>query len=307
MRSHATSWKNLILLFVAIALDKRNTQALRNGFLMKTSSTFIKLSDRCKGSSVLVGQTKFLDSQKGNKNTQSCLWSSPKVENDETVATKSPVYPFIETELRRTAMKLHTRSQAPKEGKAEEKKSFNPDYVTTHEDYLAFLVDSKHVYEAFEEAVNSDKYPELTVFRNTGLERTVGLEKDIQFIVKEYNVVRPEVGTMGKNYSSEIKRIVGENNSLPEFMCHFYNFYFAHTAGGIFIGKKMSSLLLDKKTLEFYKWDGNINEIKHTVKTDIEALAATWSSEEKAQCVDATGATFRFGGALNYYLAGKRS
>jgi heme oxygenase len=36
-------------------------------------------------------------------------------------------------------------------------------------------------------------------------------------------------------------------------MCHYYNFYFAHTAGGRMIGKQMSALLLDKKTLDFYK------------------------------------------------------
>ena len=49
---------------------------------------------------------------------------------------------FIETELRGAAMKLHTRSQAPKEGQAKEQKP-KEKYVPTRDDYLAFLVDSK--------------------------------------------------------------------------------------------------------------------------------------------------------------------
>jgi hypothetical protein len=153
---------------------------------------------------------------------------------------------FIATELRGAAMKLHTTQQAPKEGKVvvEEPKE---KYITTHEDYLAFLVDSKHVYEALEDIVNQRH--ELSQFRNTGLERTKALELDIKFMVKEYGLKKPEVGEFGRKYAAELRAI----ESIPEFLCHFYNFYFAHTAGGRMIGKQMAALLLDKKTLEFYK------------------------------------------------------
>lgn len=120
-------------------------------------------------------------------------------------------------------------------------------YVTTHDDYLAFLVDSKHVYEALEDIVNQRH--ELSQFRNTGLERTKALEQDIEFMVKEFHLKRPEVGEFGRMYATELRAI----ESIPEFMCHFYNYYFAHTAGGRMIGKQMAALLLDKKTLEFYK------------------------------------------------------
>lgn len=44
----------------------------------------------------------------------------------------------------------------------------------------------------------------------------------------------------------------------PTFICHYYNFYFAHTAGGRMIGKKMSELLLDSATLKFYQWEGDV-------------------------------------------------
>ena len=155
---------------------------------------------------------------------------------------------FIDTELRAQAMKLHTRSQAPREGRAEEKPA--KPYQTTRADYLAFLVDSQHVYKALEEIVNEKE--ELAMFRNTGLERVAPLEADIEFMTKEYSLSRPEVGKPGLNYADELRRISKEG-SVPEFMCHYYNFYFAHTAGGRMIGKQMSAMLLDKKTLEFYK------------------------------------------------------
>ena len=70
------------------------------------------------------------------------------------------------------------------------------------------------------------------------------------------------------------------------------------------IGKKMSSLLLNKKTLEFYNWDGDLNKIKESVKADIETIVADWSQEEKKRCTDETAAAFKGGGGLNSYLSG---
>ena len=174
--------------------------------------------------------------------------SSPAILTMSATVESKTTGGFIETELRQQAMTLHTRSQSPKEGRAEEKPA-DP-YTPTHADYLAFLVDSHHVYKAFEEVVL--QRDELAVFRNTGLERVVPLETDIEFMVKEYNLRRPEVGKPGLEYAEEIRRL-GREGAIPEFMCHFYNFYFAHTAGGRMIGKQMAALLLDKKTLEFYK------------------------------------------------------
>lgn len=201
-------------------------------------------------------------------------------------------------------MKLHTRSQAPKEGKAEETNTPKERYVPTHADYLAFLVDSNHVYEAMEEIVNSREA--LAMFRNTGLERTEGLAKDIQFMMDEYKLERLEVGSYGKDYADKMKEIAARD-AIPEFMCHYYNYYFAHTAGGRMIGKQMSALLLEKLTLEFYKWDGDLNEIKGRVKEDIEEMAASWSQDEKDECVAATADAFRGGGGINANLSGGSS
>lgn len=210
---------------------------------------------------------------------------------------------FIDTELRGAAMKLHTRSQAPREGQAPEKEKREP-YETTRDDYLAFLVDSQHVYKAIEDVVNENE--ELAVFRNSPLDRVVALDTDIDFMVKEYNLEKPSVGKPGQDYADVIRGL-GKSESIPEFLCHYYNFYFAHTAGGRMIGKQMSARLLDRKTLEFYKWDGNLNEIKDRVKGDIEDMVVPWSAEERKRCTDETLAAFRGGGGLNGYLAGGQS
>eukprot|EP00550_Attheya_septentrionalis_P007755 CAMPEP_0198282006 /NCGR_PEP_ID=MMETSP1449-20131203/1886_1 /TAXON_ID=420275 /ORGANISM="Attheya septentrionalis, Strain CCMP2084" /LENGTH=277 /DNA_ID=CAMNT_0043978073 /DNA_START=183 /DNA_END=1016 /DNA_ORIENTATION=- len=214
-----------------------------------------------------------------------------------------PATGFIDTELRGAAMKLHTRRQAPKEGQAEEQKpaaaAAAAPYVTTLDDYLKFLVDSQHVYQALEDVVNDT--PELACFRNTGLERTEPLEKDILFLTQEYKLTRPAVGQRGLDYAEQIRDM---GSRIPEFMCHYYNFYFAHTAGGRMIGKKMSSLLLNKLTLEFYKWDGDLNDIKGRVRENIETIADSWTREEKDLCVSGTVGAFKGGGGLNSYLSG---
>ncbi|GAX21090.1 heme oxygenase 1 [Fistulifera solaris] len=231
----------------------------------------------------------FLPSTNSNRMQVQLLHSS------STSSTTS----FIENELRGAAMRLHTRQQAPKEGQAPAKK-MEP-YTPTRADYLQFLIDSQHVYKAFESFVN--ERPELEAFRNTGLERVAPLETDITFMCNEYGLTRTEVGQPGLKYAEMIRGI----QSIPEFMCHYYNFYFAHTAGGRMIGKQMSALLLDKKTLEFYKWDGDLNQIKARVKESIENMAAHWSEKEKQECVDATAAAFQGGGGVNSHLSGGQS
>jgi Heme oxygenase len=174
---------------------------------------------------------------------------------EDTTATpktgSTTEYSFIQTELRGAAMKLHTRQQSPKEGGVDVKATTTPKepYRTTHDNYLSFLVDSQHVYQAMEDIVN--QYTELLPFRNTGLERVLPLENDIQFMIEEYALVRPLVNTPGREYAELLHQVAA--TSIPAFVCHYYNHYFAHTAGGRMIGKQMSALLLDKKTLEFYK------------------------------------------------------
>ena len=53
------------------------------------------------------------------------------------------------------------------------------------------------------------------------------------------------------------------------FICHFYNTYFAHTAGGRMIGSKVSQMILDNKQLNFYKYDGEVKELLSQVRDNI--------------------------------------
>lgn len=237
------------------------------------------------------------------------LTSSSSSSSSSVVETVAPAAGFIDTELRGAAMRLHTKSQSPKEGQVQDKPQQHPNkepYVPTLEDYLKFLVDSQHVYQTFEEVIQSSELsPELTPFCNTGLERSERLKQDIEFITREYNLEKPSVGSYGESYARDIRNIASKGkDALPEFICHYYNYYFAHTAGGRMIGKQMSALLLDRKTLEFYKWDGDLNEIKGTVKESIEQMAQGWSREQKDMCIGATMDAFRGGGGINSYLSG---
>ncbi len=250
-----------------------------------------------------------------------------------TVAT----FPPILDELRDVAMRLHTREQAPREGLAEAPAKPNVPYVPTQMDYLQFLVDSLAVYKVLENIVNNND--SLITFRNTGIERTNELEKDIAWMCTTFNLQRPDVGLAGNTYAEQLNGMIKNDGDIPEFMCHYYNYYFAHLAGGRMIGKQMSKLLLDGETLEFYKvshvrkvwmdcssrlhfqftdsfarpnqywhvsnqWGEDVNELKTKVKTQIEELAKQWSREERDKCLNATAGAFRGGGAINGYLYG---
>ncbi len=221
---------------------------------------------------------------------------------DKDTAVTTSEFPPILQELRDVAMRLHTREQAPREGQAEAPKKPAEPYVPTQADYLQFLVDSYVVYVALEEIVNEVEV--LAPFRNSGLERTQALEKDIQYMCKRFDLQRPEAGKAGSMYAAKLKSMIHSDDDVPEFMCHYYNFYFAHLAGGRMIGKQMSKLLLDGEALEFYKWDDNVNELKDRVKGQIEELAKGWNRKERDSCIDATAAAFMGGGAINGYLYG---
>ena len=71
-------------------------------------------------------------------------------------------------------------------------------------------------------------------FRETGLERSAPLEKDIAWFKSEYGLEAQPVGEAGTEYAAYLKNLAETNP--PAFICHFYNIYFAHTAGGLMIG-----------------------------------------------------------------------
>mmetsp|Transcript_17093 Transcript_17093/g.49539 ORF Transcript_17093/g.49539 Transcript_17093/m.49539 type:complete len:251 (+) Transcript_17093:29-781(+) len=194
---------------------------------------------------------------------------------------------FVQTEMRKAAMALHTRDQAPREGKQKAEKPM-AQWAPTREGYLQFLVDSRVVYAKMEEIVN--ERPEFEKLRNTGLERVEALNEDIAWFESE-GLPAPEPTDAATGYARDLSAM-----SVPAFTCHFYNYYFAHTAGGRMIGKQMSDMLLDGRVLNFYKWDGDVKEMLDAARREIDAMAAAWSDAEREECLAETAASFKGGG-----------
>jgi heme oxygenase len=205
---------------------------------------------------------------------------------------------FVQDEMRPYAMKLHTRDQAPKEGQQKAETPFNQ-WEVSRANYLQFLVDSLRVYETFDKIIESE--PRYSILRNTGLERSQALRKDIEWIVKyDTSLTIPPCGKNGLEYSKLIESLAISNP--PKFICHYYNHYFAHTAGGRMIGKRMADKLLEGKTLSFYEWDGDVRILLDNVRKSIDSIAAGWTSAERQECLEETMATFRAGGSLMSYM-----
>merc|ERR1712227_484142 len=106
------------------------------------------------------------------------------------------------TALRKEAMRLHTKDQS-KEGEQEAQTPFTK-WVPERRDYVNFLVDSRHVYNKFEEIVNEKE--ELSSFRNTGLERSRALDKDLAWFLETYPEEIPTIPAVGKMKQKRIWR-----------------------------------------------------------------------------------------------------
>ncbi|KAE9604462.1 putative Heme oxygenase (biliverdin-producing) [Lupinus albus] len=203
---------------------------------------------------------------------------------------------FVE-EMRFVAMKLHTKDQA-KEGEKEVKE---PEETTVakwepnFDGYLKFLIDSKLVYDTLEKIVQEPHYPSYAEFRKTGLERCASLEKDLQWF-KEQGHVIPEPSSPGVAYAQYLTEL--SQKDPQAFICHFYNIYFAHSAGGRMIGKKVAEKILNKKELEFYKWDGDLSKLLQNVRDKLNKVAEEWSREEKNHCLEETEKSFKLSGEI---------
>ncbi|KAK1264436.1 hypothetical protein QJS04_geneDACA016133 [Acorus gramineus] len=200
---------------------------------------------------------------------------------------------FVE-EMRFVAMKLHTRDQA-KEGEKESDAQPIGKWEPSVEGYLRFLVDSKVVYDTLESIVEKAVYPWYAEFRNTGLERSEKLAKDLEWF-KEQGYDIPEPSAPGTTYARLLEELA--ENDPQAFICHFYNVYFAHSAGGRMIGKKVAEKILDNKELEFYKWDGELSQLLQNVREKLNRVAEGWSREEKNHCLDETEKSFKHSGEI---------
>jgi heme oxygenase (biliverdin-producing, ferredoxin) len=137
-------------------------------------------------------------------------------------------------------------------------------------------------------------------FRNTGLERTAALTQDLAFMASEYGVSPPEPQSdgPGNTYASFLRGLAKDD--APAFICHYYNFYFAHTAGGRMIGAKVSSEILGGKELAFYEYGAgqDVAALLDSVRASINDLAEGWDAGQKERCLAETASSFKWSGQL---------
>jgi len=211
---------------------------------------------------------------------------------------------FVE-EMRFVAMRLHTKEQAPKEGQAKPAPNPMAQWQPTREGYLQYLAESQAVYAAMEKIMKDAPVDSYKYFQNTGLERVEALEKDIAWFNETYDMVPQPLKAdgPGTTYKTLLEDLAVSDP--PAFICHFYNVYFAHTAGGRMIGKKMSDMLLDGKELEFYKYETDFKELLDVVRDNLNTVAEGWSTEEKEHCLEETEASFKNSGLVMRALFGQ--
>lgn len=175
--------------------------------------------------------------------------------------------------------------------------------MPTKEGYLRFLIESRAVYEAFEDIMVSGPAA-YRAFTATGLERTAALDRDIAYMVDKWGMVAapPAPGGPGSAYAAFLRDLAV--TSPPAFLCHYYNFYFAHTAGGRMIGAQLSKMCLDMWMGDFYKWDGEVSDLVNGVRGRINDFTAGWSRADKDVCLRETPRTFAFSGQLLKQLTG---
>lgn len=205
---------------------------------------------------------------------------------------------FVE-EMRFIAMRLHTKDQAPREGGQEESALPIDQWYPSRPDFMQFLVDSRHVYAYFESDLVTS-HPLFTAFQNTGLERVEALDADIAYLQAE-GVGASAPSTAATGYVDYLKALVSKR---PESaLCHWYNYYFAHSAGGRMIGRLMQDRLFDGRGFAFYEWESDVKALLKPVRESIDDVAKDWSRETKDVCLKETGLAFGYSGTVLQNLA----
>jgi heme oxygenase len=120
-------------------------------------------------------------------------------------------------------------------------------------------------------------------------------------MASEYGVVPPEpkADSPGNTYAAFLTELA--QTDAPAFICHYYNFFFAHTAGGRMIGSKVSQDILGGKDLAFYRYGGpggDVAPLLDAVRESINGLAEGWTDAQKARCLEETSASFKWSGQL---------
>lgn len=206
----------------------------------------------------------------------------------------------ITEEMRFVAMKLRNTPKTNITHKEEESEEYNDDdgdgtWQPSMEGFLKYLVDSKLIFNTVDRIIDDSQDVSYAYFRRTGLERSGGLSKDLEWFSQQ-NMVIPPPSNPGVSYAQYLEEIAEE--SAPLFLCHFYNIYFSHIAGGQVIARRVSEKLLEGRELEFYKWEGDVQELFKGVREKLNMLGEHWTRDEKNKCLRETTKSFRFMGQI---------
>ncbi|KAF5747064.1 hypothetical protein HS088_TW06G01242 [Tripterygium wilfordii] len=142
-------------------------------------------------------------------------------------------------------------------------------WFPTIEGFIKYLVDSKLVFDTIERVIDESIDVAYSYFRKTGLERSECLSKDLDWFSRQ-NIVIPEPSTAGVSYVKYLDELA--EKSAPLFLCHFYNIYFSHIAGGQVITRQVSKKILEGRELEFCKWEGDVEESLKGVREKLNML-----------------------------------
>ncbi|CAB4266403.1 unnamed protein product [Prunus armeniaca] len=198
----------------------------------------------------------------------------------------------ITEEMRFVAMRLQNNSsESDVDGDGGEAETWRPSV----EGFLKYLVDSKLVFDTVERIVDDSNDVAYAYFRKTGLERSEGLSEDLEWF-KQQGMVIPEPSSPGVSYAKYLQELA--DNSAPLFLCHFYNIYFSHIAGGQVIARQVSEKLLEGRELGFYTWEGDVQELLKGVREKLNKLGEHWTRDDKNKCLRETTKSFRYLGQI---------
>lgn len=163
------------------------------------------------------------------------------------------------------------------------------------EGFVNYLVNSKLIFDTVERIVDDSTDVSYVYFRNTGLERSESISKDLEWFSQQ-DVLIPEPSKPGVTYANYLKELA--EKSPPLFLCHFYNIYFSHIAGGQVITNEVSKRIFEGKKLEFSSWPGNEEELLRDVREKLNMLGEHWSRNEKTKCLVEARKAFRYLGHI---------
>ncbi|KAL9244181.1 hypothetical protein vseg_017984 [Gypsophila vaccaria] len=206
----------------------------------------------------------------------------------------------ITEEMRFVAMKLRTINNTNRNNHDDHDDDDDGDgdaatWMPSLEGFLKYLVDMKLVFDTIERVVEASHDVSYAYFRKTGLERSESLARDLEWF-GERNMLIPEPSSPGVSYAAYLKEL--SEKSPPLFLCHFYNIYFSHIAGGQVIAKQVVEKLLVEKELNFYNWDKDAEESLKDVREKLNRLGEHWSRDDKNKCLKEATKSFRYMGQI---------